>query len=466
MLLPTAPKAARNGHKKKVEFSLDSRVYTVYFMVEKSNTEHGKKTTFCDGGSNTMATNEQTCLIIGASHAGAQLATSLRKEGWEGRILVLGDENVLPYHRPPLSKALLMGEKDATQIDIMKAPVYEKANVEFRLGVRVTTIDRTNKQVTLDNGETLGYDKLALCTGARVRKLDIPGHDLKGVFYLRTLADAQAVQAAVKPGGKAVIVGGGYIGLETAASLRKLGMEVTVLEMMNRVLERVTAPELSRYYTGLHERHGVSIITNAQALALEGNGNVERVICNDDRTLEADIVIIGIGVIPNTELAAAAGLQVENGIIVDDCAQTSDPDIVAAGDNTFHPNDVLGYKLRLESVPNAMEQAKAAAASLCGQRKPYHALPWFWSDQFNAKLQIAGMNRGYDHVVLRGNPDNDQFVAWYLKGDQILAADCINSGKEFMQAKRIIGEKIRISAKDLGDGSVDLAALIAASAAA
>lgn len=412
-----------------------------------------------------MPTQQQTCLIIGASHAGAQLATSLRKEGWLGRIVVIGDESALPYHRPPLSKALLMGEKDASQIDIFKATVFENANVEFMLGVQVTAIDRANRRVRLSNGESMGYDKLALCTGARVRKLDIPGHQLKGVFYLRTLADAQAVQAAVKPGGQAVIVGGGYIGLETAASLRKLGMNVTVLEMMNRVLERVTAPELSRYYTDLHARHGVKIITHAQALALEGNDHVERVVCNDNLTLDADMVIIGIGVIPNTELAAAAGLAVENGVVVDEFAMTSDPDIAAAGDCTFHPNNVLGYRLRLESVPNAMEQAKTAAASLCGQPRAYHALPWFWSDQYNAKLQIAGLNRGYDRVVLRGEPAKDQFVAWYLKGNELLAADCINSAKEFMQAKKIIAEKRVISDADLGNPAVDLAALIAAPAA-
>lgn len=413
-----------------------------------------------------MPTKHQTCLIIGASHAGAQLATSLRKEGWLGRILVIGDESAMPYHRPPLSKALLIGEKDASQLDIMKATVYEKADIEYKLGVHVQAIDRAQKQVTLDTGETIAYNKLALCTGARVRKLDIPGSHLKGVFYLRTLADAQAIQSAVKPGGKAVIVGGGYIGLETAASLRKLGMEVWVLEMMNRVLERVTAPELSTYYTDLHQRHGVQIMTHAQALELQGSDQVERVVCNEDRTLDADMVIIGIGVIPNTELAAAAGLQVENGIVVNEFAVTSDADIVAAGDCTFHPNNVLGYRLRLESVPNAMEQAKTAAASLCGLQKAYHALPWFWSDQFNAKLQIAGFNKGYDRVILRGDPAKDQFVAWYMKGHHVLAADCINSGKEFMQAKKIIAEKLQISEADLADASVDLATLINPSAVA
>lgn len=408
-----------------------------------------------------MSSTEQTCIIVGASHAGAQLATAVRKEGWSGRILVIGEEPLLPYHRPPLSKALLTGEKETSQLEILKAQVYEKAEVEFKLGVRVTGLNAKQKQLCLDNGEILSYSKLALCTGARVRKLELPGAQLNGVHYLRTLADAQAIQQDVKAGGKAVIVGGGYIGLETAASLRKLGMEVTVLEMMSRVLERVTAPELSAYYTALHQRHGVNIIPNAQALELKGADKVQHVICNNNRILPADLVIIGIGVVPNTELAVEAGLKVENGIIVDEFAQTSDPDIVAAGDVTYHPNALLGYSLRLESVPNAMEQAKTAAASICGQQKAYRALPWFWSDQYNAKLQIAGMNRGYERVVLRGKPENDQFVAWYLKGNAILAADCINSPKEFMIAKRIIAEKQGLSDTVLADPSVDLAALLA-----
>lgn len=403
-----------------------------------------------------MSTANQTCVIIGASHAGASLATAVRKEGWQGSIIVLGDETILPYHRPPLSKALLLGEKTADQIEIFKPAVYDKANIEFRLGVSVEKIDRTNKTVLLNNGEILGYDKLGLCTGARVRKLDIPGAQLKGVHYLRTLTDAQAIQAEVKSGGKAVIVGGGYIGLETAASLRKLGMEVTVLEMMNRILERVTAPELSTYYSDLHQRHGVNIIVNAQALELRGTDRVQQVICNEGRTLDADLVIIGIGVIPNTELAADAGLDINNGVVVDELAQTSDPDIVAVGDCTNHPNDLLGYRLRLESVPNAMEQAKTAAATLCGQHKPYHALPWFWSDQYNIKLQIAGMNRGYERVVIRGIPSTDQFVAWYMKGNQVLAADCINNPKEFMIAKKIIGKKVQMQDNDLANTGNDL----------
>ncbi|RLU00920.1 NAD(P)/FAD-dependent oxidoreductase [Ketobacter sp.] len=409
---------------------------------------------------------EQVCIIIGASHAGAQLANSVRKEGWEGRILVIGDEPIAPYHRPPLSKAFLMQEKTADQLEIFKPSVYEKAGVEFKLNTRVSKIDRANKSITLDSGETLPYTKLALCTGARVRKLDIPGADLPGVHYLRDLADSEAIQGSVKEGGKAVIVGGGYIGLETAASLRKLGMDVTVLEMMNRVLERVTAPALSEYYTKLHESHGVKIITDAQAQAILGEGQAQQVQCNNNLTLDADLVIIGIGVIPNTELAAEAGLEIENGIVVDEFACTQDPDIVAAGDCTFHPNNLLGYRLRLESVPNAMEQAKTAAASICGNQKAYHAMPWFWSDQYDIKLQIAGFNKGYDRVVLRGNPDDNQFVAWYLQGDKILAADCINSPKEFMQAKKILAQQLSISADDLADTGKDLVQLVQAASEA
>jgi 3-phenylpropionate/trans-cinnamate dioxygenase ferredoxin reductase subunit len=241
-------------------------------------------------------------------------------------------------------------------------------------------------------------------------------------------------------------------------------MEVTVLEMMHRVLERVTAPELSEYYTKLHESHGVKIYTEAQAIEFKGEGKVEQVICNDDLVLDADMVIVGIGVIPNTELAEAAGLQADNGIIVDEFAHTADPDIVAAGDCTNHPNDLLGFRLRLESLPNANDQARTAAASICGKEKAYHSLPWFWSDQYDVKLQIAGFNKGYDRVVLRGNPDNNQFVAWYLKGDEILAADCINSSKEFMIAKKIIAQKIPLNDELLADPGNDLKALAEAAA--
>jgi len=407
-----------------------------------------------------MSTENQTCLIIGASHAGAQLAVSVRKEGWEGEIIVLGNESVAPYHRPPLSKALLVGEKTADEIDIMKPKVYEKANVTFKLGVHVDAIDRNNKKISLTNGDTLAYDKLAICTGARVRFLDIPGGKLKGVHYVRTLADAQAMQDEVKEGNKAVIVGGGYIGLETAASLRKLGMEVTVLEMMGRVLERVTAPELSAYYANLHSSHGVTIITEAQALEFQGNDRVEKVICNNDLILEADMVIVGIGVIPNTELAEQAGLSVGNGIKVDEFAHTNDTDIVAAGDCTFHPNDLLGFSLRLESVPNAMEQAKTAAASICGNQKAYHASPWFWSDQYDVKLQIAGFNKGYDSVIIRGNPNDNQFIGWYMQGDTILAADCVNSSKEFMVAKKLVAQKVKATKAQLSDTEFDLKSLL------
>lgn len=408
--------------------------------------------------------HQQTlAIIVGGSHAAAQLAPSLRQEGWQGKILVITDDSQLPYHRPPLSKAYLSGEKDADSLLIRAESMYEKFNIDFLLSTRVETIDRENKSVTLNNGETLEYAKLALCTGARVRKLPIPGADLKGVHYLRDIADAEAIKQDIKPGGKAVIVGGGYIGLETAALLRKIGVNVCILETMDRVLERVTSEEISRFYTRVHTEEGVDIKTGVMATEIAGNnGHAESVICNTGERVEADLVIIGIGVIPNTELAEECGLNIDNGILVNEFAQTSDEDIVAAGDCTNHPNPIYGRNIRLESVPNATEQAKAAAASMCGHRKAYGSLPWFWSDQYDLKLQIAGLNHYFDQVVVRGDIKNTRnFVAWYLKNGAVIAADCINRPMEFMLAKQLIQSDKEIAVDDLADDSIDAKTLLA-----
>jgi len=340
----------------------------------------------------------QTCIIIGASHAAAQLAPSLRQQGWAGRILIVGDENYLPYHRPPLSKAFLSGEKDVDDILIRPSAAYAKHEIEFKLGTRAEKIDRAHKTVTLRGGEVLNYDKLALCTGSRVRTVTLPGTELAGIHYLRNIHDVDAIKAHVAEGKRAVIVGGGYIGLETASVLRKLGMDVTVLEMAPRVLARVTAPELSEFYTRVHTDAGVDIKTGIAVTGLEGKQQVEAVTCADGSRFPANLVIIGVGIVPNVELAEAAGLTVNNGIVVDEFARTNDPDIVAAGDVANHPNKLYNLRLRLESVPNAGEQAKSAAASICGKDVAYHALPWFWSDQYDLKLQIAGLSAGYDQA--------------------------------------------------------------------
>jgi len=398
----------------------------------------------------------ETCIIIGASHAAAQLAPSLRQEGWEGPIIVIGDEPYVPYHRPPLSKAFLSGEKDIKGLLIRSAAIYEKNNIEFKLAVRVETINRSHKTLTLDNGEVLNYGKLALCTGSRVRTVSLPGTDLNGIHYLRNVSDVERIKSDTSAGKKAVIVGGGYIGLETASVLKKLGMDVTVLEMAPRILARVTAPELSDFYTRVHKEEGVNIKTGIAVAGFEGVDNsVERVVCADGTHFDADLVVIGVGIVPNVELAQAAGLEVDNGIVVDEYARTNDPDIVASGDCSNHPNALYNIRLRLESVPNATEQSKTAAASICGKKKPYRTLPWFWSDQYDLKLQIAGLSQGYDQVVIRGDKDSGRsFAAFYLKGGKLISADCVNRPQEFMVSKRIISEDIDINPDQLADESV------------
>lgn len=386
-----------------------------------------------------MSGLDGTCVVVGASHAGAQLAISLRREGWTGPIQLIGEEPQLPYQRPPLSKSVLQGV-DSGPTPIYSPAVYEKSGISLMPGTRVREIDRAQQRVVLDDGRRLVYDKLALCTGARVRRLQLPGHALAGVHYLRTAADVLGIRAQARAGRHVVIVGGGYIGLEAAAALRQAGMQVTLLVQGARVLERVSAPEVSAYFARLHAAHGVDIRPHVRPVELRGGRQVEQVLCSDGRLLAADLVLVGIGVQPNLELARDAGLAVGDGILVDECARTSDPNIVAAGDCAFHPNERLGYSLRLESVPNATEQARSAAASLCGLHKPYSALPWFWSDQYDCRLQIAGLNRGYQRVVVQDDAPGWARVVWYIKDERILAADCINHPKQFIRAKKLLAE--------------------------
>jgi len=402
-----------------------------------------------------MATEH--AVIVGASHAAAQLGASLRQGGWQGKISIVGEEAIPPYHRPPLSKAYLSGEKHSDELLIRPANFYEKSEIDLVLGNRVTAVDRQNKTIALHDGGTIPYTKLALTTGARVRKLTLPGHELDGVFYLRDLRDVDRIRSYIGPGKSAVIIGGGYIGLETAASMRKLKMNVTVLEALPRVLQRVTAPQVSAFYSRVHTEEGVNIITDAAVEALEGGSRVKGVKLADGKTLEADLVVIGVGVLPCTELAEAAGLAVDNGIVVDEFARTSDHDIVAAGDCTNHHNPIFDRQLRLESVQNATDQAKTAASTLCGKLEAYNTLPWFWSDQYDLKLQIAGLSQGFDRVVLRGASDTGRsFAAFYFSGDRLLAVDAVNRPKEFMMVRRALAAGMRADAEKLADESVDI----------
>ena len=391
-------------------------------------------------------------IIAGASHAASMLAPTLRQQGWQGRIIVIGAEASIPYHRPPLSKDYLAGEKTLDEILIRPAKVYEKSEVEFILDTSVESINRDNKTVQLSNNETLPYDKLALTVGSKVRKVNLPGVELDGVFYLRDLKDVERISAYINPGANAVIVGGGYIGLETAAVLNKKGMNVTVLEMMERVLQRVTAPVVSEFYTRIHEEEGVSIRCGVGVSGFRGNGRVAKVLCSDGSEFAADLVIIGVGILPNTELAEAAGLEVDNGIVVNDRAQTSDPDIFAAGDCTNHHNPIYARRIRLESVQNATDQSRVAAGAACGKEVSYNAVPWFWSEQYDLMLQIAGLSRGYDEIITRGDPDNSRsFAAFYLKAGRVIAVDAVNKPQEFMFSKKLIPAHREVDKVKLAD---------------
>lgn len=403
---------------------------------------------------------EKTCVIIGASHAAAQLVVSLRSEGWTGPIVIVSEENDIPYHRPTLSKAFLSGAKTKEQIFIRPVQAYAKLEAEFLFGIRVEEIDRGSKTLTLNNGETLHYDKLAICTGARARMLSIPGANLDGVCYLRSAKDAEHIKTFVKAGAKAVIVGGGYIGLETAASLTTLGMDVTVLEAANRVLERVTCAEMSTFFSRVHNEEGVSIHTDVQVKAFKGEDHVDAVVCADGTEYSADLVVVGIGIIPNTEIAQACGLLIDNGVVTNEYALTNDPSIVACGDCANHPNSLYQRRLRLESVPNACDQAKSAAASLCNKQKVYDALPWFWSDQYDIKLQMVGLNQGFDETVVRGDINGRRFAVFYFKQGVLIAADCVNCAKEFMVAKQLVTRKSVLPSTMYADESQEIKQLL------
>ncbi|NNC35847.1 MAG: pyridine nucleotide-disulfide oxidoreductase [Acidimicrobiales bacterium] len=407
------------------------------------------------------STPEKTCIVVGASHAAAQFVVSLRQGGWDGRIIMIGDEMELPYHRPPLSKDFLSGDKSHDDILLRPASVYEKAEVELKLGVRVEAIDRDSRTVTTDSGEVIAYSKLVLATGARVRQLPVPGADLDNVFYLRDATDVRAIKVSVAPGKSAVIIGGGYIGLETAASLRKQGMDVTVLEAMPRILQRVTAPDLSMFYKRVHTEEGVEILESVAASEIQETDSGLKVLTGGDTNLDADMVIIGIGVIPNSELAEQAGLQVSNGIEVDEFACTDDPDIYAIGDVTWHYNPIYDRHIRLESVPNATEQAKTAALAINGNPKPYNSLPWFWSDQFDLKLQIAGLSQGHDSVVIRGDITGSRsFAAFYFEGDRLLAVDAVNRPREFMMTRQVLTRGQTLDKAIINNDGADLKSAI------
>lgn len=408
-------------------------------------------------------------VIIGAGQAGVQTAESLRAGGFTGPITMLGDEPYGPYHRPPLSKAWLAGEMDAVQL-VMRAPeMLARKNITLRTDTTVVAIDRAAKHVRLADGSTLPYAGLVLATGSTPRALPLPGAQAQGVLALRSRDDASAIaerlalcQERQLP---VVVIGGGFIGLEVAATARKKGLAVTVLEAAPRLLGRVLAPVLSDWYAELHRSHGVQLQLGAQITALEADaqGQVSGVRMADGSFVPAGLVVVGIGVVANEQLAVAAGLECERGIVVDACSRTSDPAIVAAGDCAVRrlPN---GNLLRLESVQNATEQAKSAAAALLGQERPFTATPWFWSDQYDKKLQMAGLSTGADRWSVRGDLSSGSFSVYHFQGERLLAVDSVNASKDHLQARKLLDAGISPTPEQAADATFDLVSLLPAKA--
>ncbi|MEU1518426.1 FAD-dependent oxidoreductase [Streptomyces sp. NPDC005811] len=403
-------------------------------------------------------------VVVGGGQAGADFVAALRMAGHQGHVTLLGEEPGHPYARPPLSKAYLSGKATAEDLHIRPPAMYEQQGIDLRTGTRVTAIDRTGRQVILADGERLPYGHLVLATGGRARRLTTPGlDDAPNVHYLRTLADVTALRQHFAPGARLVVVGGGYVGLEVAAVARRLGLDVTVLEALPRVLARVTAPQVSAFYQRVHTEEGVDIRvdTAVTGFAFAHDGSVTAVELKGGERIDADVVLVGIGLVPNTELAEQAGLAVDNGIVVDEHCRTEDPAVLAIGDCTSHPCGEHGGRRRLESVPNASEQARTAAATVTGSPQPYTAVPWFWSDQYDVKLQTTGLSTGYDDVVIRGTTGTGRsFAAFYLKEGRVRAADVVCSPRDFTAARKLVAARAQVAPEALRDLSVPLKQLL------
>ncbi len=395
-------------------------------------------------------------VVIGSGQAAIQAVMSLKRNEFTGSIKVIGEEDHLPYQRPPLSKDFLLEEYKPERVSLKKKEFYEENGVDLILGKRAESIDTILKEITLSDENKIRYNQLIIATGSRVRKLNVPGSDKKGIYYLRDLDDANALKQRLKKNKKMVIVGAGYIGLEVASVAASLGVEVTVIEMANRVMNRTVDPIISSYYQKLHESHGVKIHLDNGLKAFEGGDSVNAVLCSDGLMLEADLVVIGAGVLPNQEIAIEAGLECNNGIMVNEFGETSTAHVYACGDCTNHPNKGLNTRLRLESVHNAMEQSKTVANTIMGNKGPYDQVPWFWSDQYDHKLQLVGISGDHDEVVMRGLESEQKFLLFYLKNSELIAVNAINSSKEFLICRKLVANKVKISSDVIKDQSVNL----------
>ena len=403
-----------------------------------------------------MSATPQRVVIIGAGQAGGQTAYSLRQAGFAGTITLVGDELAPPYQRPPLSKAYFKGEMEAERLFLKPLEYYAEHQVDLVTGKAATAIDLGARQVTLDDGTALSWDKLVIATGARPRRLAVEGHELRNIAELRTLADVDHLKKIAIPGARLVVVGAGYIGLEAAAVGVQLGLKVTVLEAMPQVLSRVAGPEIGAFYTHIHRAAGTDVRLGARLEAFEGLGQVTGVRIHGGEIIPADLVLVGVGVLPNIELALEAGLVCGNGIVVDADMRTSHPDVFAAGDIAWRPLAHYGREGRLESVHNAIEGGKIVAAAIMGAPAPALDVPWFWSDQFDLKLQTAGLWTGADETLVRGDPQSRAFAVFYLKEGRVIAVDAVNSAPEFIVGKKLVASQARVAPGELVDKSISM----------
>lgn len=401
--------------------------------------------------------NDTRILIIGAGQAGCSVSAKLRALGHKGPITLIGEETHPPYQRPPLSKAYLLGDMPRERLFLRPEVFFADQNIELKLGSSVDRIDREQKTVEV-GGETLSYDHLVLATGATPRRLPPAiGGDLPGTYVLRSILDIDRIVPEFRPGRRLVVVGGGYIGLEIAAVAAKRKLDVTILEAAPRILGRVAAPETAQFFRELHRSHGVQVMEDTQLERITGADRADGVMLKDGRHLAADFVVLGVGVTPNTQLAESAGLAVENGIMTDAYGHTSDPAIWAAGDCASLP--FKGKRVRLESVGNAIDQGEAVAANICGAEREYQPKPWFWSDQYDVKLQIAGLNSGFDQVVIRSGNETAQSI-WYYSGASLVAVDAINDPRAYMIGRRMIESGISPTPDKIADTSNDLKSML------
>lgn len=401
-----------------------------------------------------------TFAIVGAGQAGGWAAKTLRDEGFEGRVVVIGEEPYAPYERPPLSKEVLVGDAEKEACLLWPPETLTDAGIELRLSERVASIDPAGHALTLEGGETLEWTKLLLATGGSARTLDIPGSGLDGIFTLRTIADTEAIRPRLADGAAVLIVGAGWIGLEVAAAARKRNADVVVIEAADRVCARALTPEMSELVLGLHQRHGVDIRLGESIVRFEGDGSVRTAVLGDGSEVPCDVAVIGIGLVPNTGLAVAAGLDIDNGIVTDEHGRTSHPDIYAAGDVTNHPNPVLGRRVRLESWENAQNQAINTAKAMLGNATPYAEIPWFWSDQYDANIQLMGLPESWDETAIRGSREEGSFIEFYLAGGRLQGAAAVNNPRDLRFTRRLMMADRTYDAAALADPDVRLQKLL------